>query len=379
MSSPDPELPLFHRRSFLKAASLLAGATLMPLWADAAVMNAQPTLIGLRSLGVLSPISSLYPNVKSSFFAGLQNYFRSASLSGPTLHHRSYTTFAEARQLAQEFITAGVSGVVALISPARARYLQDLFSASGVPLFISTVGANAMRADEANTSLAFTSLAHWRTTLGLGHWAARNLGQRAFVAAACHDAGYDALYAFELGYTQAGGAIIETALSHRPTDTRDLSGLMAAIGRAKPDLVYAAYCGTQAVDFVRAYVAAGLNKRIPLAGTSFMGDETWLMAYGAGLPKLYTGVSDFNLINGQPTEPFTALGYHTGRQIINDFNADSEKRAKPSIYLQVSQPAKRAWRRQLVTITLPDSTHTRAQELVAAEIRTGWLGEYGCH
>lgn len=372
-----PSSPTIHRRSFLKTSGVLAGAALLPRWSESFNRPTRPALAGSLSLGVLSPTSSAYPNLSNNFLAGLQTYWASTRGSRPSLSARTYTNFGELRQLAQGFLATGVSGVIVLTSPTRASYLQDVFSASGVPLFVSTVGANTIHAGDV-TGAALTSLEHWQAGLGLGSWAARNLGRRAFVAASVHDGGYDALYAFQSGYEGAGGTVMETALSHRPTNNGDLSGLMAAIQNANPSLVYAAYCGPQAIEFVRAYVASGLSAHIPLAGTSFMGDEALLTAYGVSLPRLYSGLTTFNLINGLPAEPFTALGYHTGRQVANHFKIAAEKTPALATYVRVHTLQTRTGRSSLLTTTLPEKTLVSVKEALSAEIQTGWLTEYGC-
>lgn len=372
-----PPSPKIHRRSFLKTSGVLAGAALLPRWSESFNLPTLAALVGSLSLGVLSPTSRAYPNAGNNFLTGLQTYFASTRGSRPSLSARSYANFGELRQLAQGFIATGVSGVIALTSPTHASYLQDVFNASGVPLFISTVGANTLHAGDVNGA-ALTSLEHWQAGLGLGNWAARNLGQRAFVASSFHDAGYDSLYAFQSGYEGAGGTVVETALSHRPTDNGDLSGLMTAIQNANPSLVYAAYSGPQAIDFVRAYVASGLSARIPLAGTSFMGDDAMLTAYGVSLPKLYTGLTTFNLINSQPVEPFTALGHHTGRGVANYFKIAAEKIPALATYVRVTGLQTRIGRSSLLTTTLPEKTLASVKQAMSDEIQTGWLTEYGC-
>src|SRR5262249_55244148 len=148
-------------------------------------------------------------------------------------------------------------------------------------LLVSDAGADAVEPVRGGGSVFFDSLGYWQASWAMGDWAARNLGRRAVVAASLYESGYDSLYAFQPGLEEAGGEGVETCVTHVPPATHDTGRAIAAIRRAVPDFVFAAYSGQPAVDFVRAYADSGLARRVPLAGSSFLVDETLLPAMGA--------------------------------------------------------------------------------------------------
>jgi branched-chain amino acid transport system substrate-binding protein len=67
----------------------------------------------------------------------------------------------------------------------------------------------------------------------------------------------------------------------------EFQALLTQIASEKPDAVYVFFAGGGAVKFVKDYVAAGLNKTIPLYGAGFLTDGT-LEAQGAAAQGLYT-------------------------------------------------------------------------------------------
>ena len=146
------------------------------------------------------------------------------------------------------------------------------------------------------------------------------------MASSFYDSGYDSLYAFQLGFESAGGAVQSTKVTHIPAGAGDLHALMASIQRARPDLVFGAYSGPQASDFVRAYASAGLSARIPLLGSGFLVDESLLPEQGDAalgittalpwartldLPANQAFMSAFQSFSGRPADPFAILGYDT--------------------------------------------------------------------
>jgi len=123
---------------------------------------------------------------------------------------------------------------------------------------------------------------------------------------------------------------VETCVTHVPPATHAARRAIAAIRRAEPDFIFAAYGGQPAVDFVRAYADSGLARRIPLAGSGFLADETLLPSMGAAAvgirsclswsPDLPTAenrafTAAFRRATGGDPDGFAVLGYETARLI----------------------------------------------------------------
>jgi branched-chain amino acid transport system substrate-binding protein len=257
----------------------------------------------------------------------------------------------------------------------------------------------------------------------LGDWSARNLGKKAFVASSFYESGYDALYAYNLGYEKAGGQIVQTRVSNLPTDGKDFDSLIQSIKKCKPDLVFAAYSGEEAAEFVQAYHQAELDHRIPLLGSAFMVDETQLPRLGSGalgIKSCFPWSASLNQqVNrdfytaykknyGTAPDSFAVLGYETAQLIayaINKIQGDLSKTnglrnnlIKAKINSPRGELQQDATTHSISSPLYLREVHTNGnglknevfdtirsidnQNLIAcdsdSEIRTGWLNPYLC-
>jgi branched-chain amino acid transport system substrate-binding protein len=285
-------------------------------------------------VGLLLPQSQLYPAIGANFRAGMDLFLAqrgSADRPISVIAQEYGTTPSTALEQASDWITNDqVDLIVGSLSSGAAATLHALLHERQMPLLVSNIGANLTRDDRQSPYIIRNSFSYWQSSWALGRWAAGNLGRQAFVASSFYDSGYDSLYAFQLGFESAGGAIQSTIVTHVPNDTGELHTLMAAIQRAQPDLVFAAYSGPQASDFVRAYADAGLSARVPLLGSGFLADESLLAEQGdaalgiktalpwartLNLPANQAFTSAFQNFSGRPADPFAVLGYDTARLI----------------------------------------------------------------
>ncbi|KPV52560.1 hypothetical protein SE17_14770 [Kouleothrix aurantiaca] len=332
------------RRTFLRtisgAAGLLAAAPLLGASAGAAAHSAPgSTLLTGRALrvGVLLAQPPSYPEIGANFLAGMQLYLaqhggqagmRAVELlvrESGVLPDRALTEMRALLEPAQADLLVGMmrSGIASSLHPAM--------EAQQVPLIVGGAGANLTRQADGRAYIFRNTLGAWRGSWALGNWAARNLGSTALIATSFYDSGYDANYLFELGFEGAGGTVIGTRVSHRPTDRPGhLGALMRAIQQAQPTVVFAGYAGQAATEFVRAYATAGLHGRIPLLGAGFLADERHLQELGEAAvgirtalpwaPSLDTSANRdfkqaFRASTGRPADAFAVLGYDTAQLI----------------------------------------------------------------
>lgn len=358
------------RRTFLRrfgvAAGALAAGQLITACSDSSTANLTHSVDRTATLmvvsnpavqkdtlrvGMLLPQSQLYPAASTNFRAGMDLLLaqRSGADRPISLMAQEYgTTPSTALEQASAWITNDqVDLIVGSLSSGTAATLHPLLHARQMPLLVSNIGANLTRDDRNSPYIIRNSFSYWQSSWALGRWAAGNLGKRAFVDSSFYDSGYDSLYAFQLGFESAGGAIHSTRVTHLPTDTGELQTLMAEIDQAQPDLVFAAYSGAQAGDFVRAYADAGLSARVPLLGSAFLVDESLLSQQGEAalgiktalpwartldLPANQTFTSAFQSFSGRPADPFAVLGYDTARLIITAAgNADNTEQLRQAL------------------------------------------------
>jgi branched-chain amino acid transport system substrate-binding protein len=276
---------------------------------------------------VVLPQSRIAPQFGTSLLNGLRLAFDGSD--GVQLHPVWYGAHPNdgTKRVEELLATARLDLVVGALSRHEAAALGPLLAEHDVPLLVSDIGANMVRARQLHPYIFRNSLNHWQSTWALGQWAATNLGRRALIASAFYDSGYDTIYAFWSGFEHAGGQQPELVVSHRP-DGGSMDDVVTAVRQARPDAVFAAYSGPRAVEFVQAYAAAGLHNQAPLLGGGFLVDDALLAEHGAaamgvfsahsyapGLPvtEHHDFAGRYQTFAGADADEFAALGYDSGR------------------------------------------------------------------
>jgi branched-chain amino acid transport system substrate-binding protein len=348
MSLPTDEAEPMSRRTFLRIASHAAGISMLGMRSPVDSAFASEFASGRRrvaisneetpvQIGVILPQSSIAPHMGPNLLIGLRLAFaetgnrfgnRSVALVTETYGVKPAQALRQAHKLLTE---DRVDVLVGAVSRHDATSLAPLLQERGTPLIVTDVGANIIRQDRLRPLVFRNSLNHWRASWALGRWAAANVGKRALIAASFYDSGYDTIYAFQRGFEQAGGRKPHVHVTHLPNTSHDLRLLIDAIRQTQPDFVFAAYCGPKAVDFVRAYAAAGVSQHIPLLGSSFLVDESLLSAQGAAaagvitactwapalaMPEQHAFSTKYRAFTGETADSFAALGYDTGRMLV---------------------------------------------------------------
>lgn len=332
------------RRNFLKTTGLaVGGLATAPLFATQgatgpATINQQPLFEAVEPLkvGVLLPQSNTYPGLGQSFASGLQLYFDQVE---PRPAGRAIQFILEDTGFGYRLVRSkvakltgpdGVKLVVGVVNPAIAAGLHEILQENQGLLLLSSSGENLPRQEQASPYVLQHSLMQWQSNWALGGWTAHNIGKRAFMASSLYDSGYDAFYAFRLGFEGARGEIVDTQITHNPATTNDLdpAALFDRIAATRPDFVFASYSGPQAVEFVKAYASSGLSGQIPLVGSSFMVDEAVLPDMGEaalGIKSVFSWSNNldtgpnrsfsaaYQTQTGLPANAFATLGFEAGR------------------------------------------------------------------
>jgi branched-chain amino acid transport system substrate-binding protein len=365
----------------------------------------------------------------ANFFAGMQLYLAQAS---------GYAGAQPVQFLSAEYGTSPAGALdriralleqreidllIGSLSAGVAASLDGVLSEHRTPLIVGGVGANIARAGDASTYILRHKLSYWQSSWALGAWAARNQGQTAAVATSFYESGYDAHYAFRLGFESAGGTVIHTAITHTPLSSPDggVKSTLAAIQDARPDVVCGFYCGREATEFVRAYADADLSRQIPLLGSAFLADEQLLPGQDAAAlgiktvspwsPSLGTAenhrfVADYQASTGRPADQFALLGYDTlhmldavgllaGRSILEanqlqqtfantsfasprgllTFNSSNHSVETPLYLREVRRGASGLYHAVLASVSAPPAGDA-ALAALRADIKTGWSNTY---
>lgn len=153
------------------------------------------------------------------------------------------------------------------------------------------------------------------------------------MAASLYEAGFDSLYAFQLGLESAGGSVTRTLVTHVTSSDAPFAPLWEEVRQDASDFVYAAYCGATAGDFLRAYSASGLAGRVPLAGCAYLcadlDAQSTLVMPGVVSHVPWTGALSaggawadaYATRMGRPADAFAAQGNEIARWLAASWDA----------------------------------------------------------
>lgn len=118
--------------------------------------------------------------------------------------------------------------------------------------------------------------------------AMRQWGKKIYIIAADYNYGQITAKWIDFYVGKGGGSVHTT--SFFPLDVSDFGSTIAKIQKAKPDFVISALVGGAHLSFYRQWAAQGMNKRIPLASTTFgVGNEHLALSASEGDGILIAG------------------------------------------------------------------------------------------
>lgn len=371
------------RRALLQSAAVLASVTALPALAQ----SAHPSPFSWP-FGLLLPESP----AGEAFLTGLQ-----LALPDQPVQAEWVQPGRQAASLGiQRLLDAGYRQLVGLMGPNLVPYAAPRIEQAGATLLAVDTGANLMRADEESPNVATHSLGLWRGALAAGAWAVREYGPRVLVVAGMVESGYDMLHAFEIGVDEAGGTPLPAIVTHVPGAPLDWAAVLQRVNEARPDAVYALYSGDAAVEFLRAWQAAGLQ--VPLVASPFLVDEAVLPRHegrAEGLPSVASWSptletpADERFVGALSAPPgvFTLLGYETGLLIEAWVpEAGTQRVEGPRGWVRpgpLGETVTPLYLRQVTgevnrvvgALPAPDETAPALQALRTA-VRTGWITPY---
>ncbi len=157
-----------------------------------------------------------------------------------------------AKRLAQELITRDHVGfLTGVVWSPNALAIAPLTAEAKVPFVVSNAAAVSL--PRLSPYVARVSFTLWEECLPLGTWAAKKGGlKKVFVAVSDFAPGHEAADAFTKGFTDAGGAIVDSVAF--PLRDPDFVPFMQRVKDAKPDAVFVFVpSGKQATAVMKAY------------------------------------------------------------------------------------------------------------------------------
>jgi branched-chain amino acid transport system substrate-binding protein len=170
-------------------------------------------------------------------------------------------------------------------------------------LIVPNAGADVITGPMCGPNIFRTSFSNWQPAFAMGKVAAERGHKKVVTVTWNYAAGQESVKGFTEAFEKGGGKV--TGNLTLPFPNVEFQALLTQIAADKPDAVYVFFAGGGAVKFVKDYVAAGLNKTIPLYGAGFLTDGT-LEAQGAAAQGLYTTLHYADKLNTPRDNAFRA-------------------------------------------------------------------------
>lgn len=265
--------------------SILSAAALL-LSVNAGAQNAAPIKVGfmLPATGTYAALGNmiengfkLYVTEQGGKLGGREiQYFKVDDESDPAKATDNVNKLIKRDQV--DVLVGTVHSGVALAMAKVARETNTL-------LIVPNAGADVITGAMCAKNIFRTSFTNWQPAFAMGKVAAERGHKKAITITWNYAAGTESAKGFAEGFEKGGGKVEQNLTL--PFPNVEYQALLTQIASQKPDAVYAFFAGGGAVKFVKDYVAAGLNKTIPLYGPGFLTDGT-LEAQGAAAQGMIT-------------------------------------------------------------------------------------------
>lgn len=337
------------RRNVLRTLGLASGAAVaapvVPAAAGRTIAGAVGGFSDTRSalnVGVLLPVSASSENL----LAGMNLAFRTLGYRAGGRNIAIITApigpggSGMYRQSAHLLADDPVDLAVGLVNP-RTTYLHTpLYEKKRIPFIETSMGERISADTGASRYVLHNTFGCWQSCLALGTWSAASIGRRAVIAGSRYESGFDTHYAFRAGFERGGGRVVAAFIDADPETPVDADTMIGNIASLRPDVIFAAYSGREAAEFVRCFRRHGLSGRIRLAGSGFLAEgldeDTDIISASAWSRHLQTPVNEEFIADasaaGLHPDPFLALGYDTARMIAAAMDeAQGDATALPAI------------------------------------------------
>jgi branched-chain amino acid transport system substrate-binding protein len=178
-----------------------------------------------------------------------------------------------------------VDVLVGTVHSGVAQTMAKAAKESNTILIVPNAGAGLITGPMCAPNIFRTSFSNWQPAYAMGKVMAERGHKKAMSVTWNYAAGQESVNGFAEAFEKGGGKVVGKLTL--PFPNVEFQALLTQIASEKPDAVYVFFAGGGAVKFVKDYVAAGLNKTIPLYGAGFLTDGT-LEAQGAAAQGLFT-------------------------------------------------------------------------------------------
>lgn len=290
----------------------------------------------LVKIGLLTPYSSIYPNLSADLVNGFE-----AALPDTLKGGRVFQFIPE--YVGQGGIKETSEAVRKLLSFHQVDIVSGLVSYKSVPdlvplveqrkklAFLFDLGELIPYTGHLSNSFFFNSLQLWQAEYALGYWAHKEFGDQGACVMSLFDAGYHLHSAFRQGAIMAGSQVMQSSvLQGNPRESmvkQNGANFFQLIHTHYPKYLHPIFCGTEAVEFYEEYARSALKDKVPLVVSSHMAsDEILEQVAHLGLTIYAASLYNYNSTDkdnqrfkqryaqqtGQKPGVFALLGYEMG-------------------------------------------------------------------
>jgi branched-chain amino acid transport system substrate-binding protein len=265
--------------------TILAGSIAIGALTSAQAQNAP------IKVGFMLPYSGTYANLGNMIENGFKLYVneQGGKLAGREIQYFKVddeSDPAKATDNVNKLVKRDqVDVLVGTVHSGVAMTMAKVAKETNTLLIIPNAGADAITGPMCAKNIFRTSFSNWQPAYAMGKVAAERGHKTAMTITWNYAAGIESAKGFAEGFEKGGGKVVKNLTL--PFPGVEFQALLTEIAAQKPDAVYAFFAGGGAVKFVKDYVAAGLNKSIPLYGPGFLTDGT-LEAQGAAAQGMIT-------------------------------------------------------------------------------------------
>lgn len=288
-------------------------------------------------IGLPVPYSSIYPQLSGSLVSGVY-----AALP-PALVKSGFFEFIPeyVKQGSQKDVEEAVKKllffhqadiIAGLVNYKTAKGLVPFIESANRIGFFTDMGECIPSKELQSKHVFFNSFQFWQSEYALGYWAQKQFGDKGVVVMSMYDAGYHLQSAFRQGAIKAGATIMDYEILHggdmrQSMVQQHIHLFLEKMQAAPPAYIHVIVCGTEAVEFLKAYKASMLNGNVPLMISTHMAAEEILQqvadlqleCYAAPMynydsdEKNNTGFKKAYLrLTGKKPDVFALLGYEMG-------------------------------------------------------------------
>jgi branched-chain amino acid transport system substrate-binding protein len=251
---------------------------------------------GTVTVGLINPITGPFAALGEDVNAGFQMYVdeQGGTLAGFEVQILSEDTAndtAVAIEGVERMLDRGADVLVGFVNSGVTYGASEVIRESGVPLIITTAGADDLTQRNAADNIFRVSYTSSQDSMPLGDYACNELGYESVAMIGLDYAfGWEAAAGFAMAYEDAGCEIVQEL--YAPLDTPDWAPFVQQIDRSA-DAVWAVIAGADAIRFLRSYDDFGVG--LPLIGHGSTTDEQVLdeqreFAEGVVTSLHYSGV-----------------------------------------------------------------------------------------